>query len=501
MIYVASKQLLELLNSVLDIVSADHMNENHVHYETFSLQALLSHLGDLMQASIKTKNIQLRLMLDQNLPSYIVSDQLKLERILQNLLGNAIKFTNQGLVSIEAKLIAKSEDNVQIEFCITDTGIGIPENQKQQIFERFFRATPSYEGVYQGHGVGLYIVKKFVSLLGGEIRVDSELGKGTSFRFALTMQIGNQQDAVPIHDDIKSNIQPPLNFKPTTIPPSFIAKEISESSHGTQILFIEDNEIARYTGQVLLQNAGYIVQAVESAEIAMTLVKSRSFDLIISDLGLPGIQGDEMANIIRYWEKISGKAPIPIIALTAHADNKVKNNCLLAGINEVFIKPLDEKLLQNILQWLQTKKDAKPLDGIESDSVTVGLGPDLPLTEEELFQLDSYAIFDEKDGIQKVGGEEALREILTILLERVIPEELAYIKTAYVTHNWGEVQRIAHKLKGGAVYCGTIRMAYACQYMERYRQAGHSKLLEELYQQLLIVIAQTQQAIRTWLID
>lgn len=501
MIYVASKELLELLNSILDVVSADHMNENDIYYETFSLQNLLNHLCELMQASLKAKNIQLKLMLDPALPDYVVNDRLKLERILQNLLGNAIKFTSQGSVTIIANVIAQDKESVQIEFCISDTGIGIPENQKQQIFERFFRATPSYEGIYQGHGVGLYIVKKFVNLLGGEILVDSEPGKGTRFRFMLSMKVGKSQDAIVLQHDLKLRVQEAIISKPIPIQTQELAQDTSEPADKTKILFIEDNEIARYTGQVLLQNAGYRVQAVETAENAMALVKSQAFDLIISDLGLPGIQGDEMANIIRYWEKIADKTPTPIIALTAHADHKVKNNCLLAGINEIFIKPLDEKLLQTILQWLLVKKDVEPQTNIKSDAMVTGLGPDLPLTEEALFQLNNYALFDETDGVKKIGSKKALREMLMLLLERVIPEELAGIKVAHVTHNWQEVQRIAHKLKGGAVYCGTIRMAYACQYLERYRQAGHDKLLEELYQQLLLVIMQTQQVIKAWLID
>lgn len=500
MIYIASQQLLELLNSVLDVVSTDQMNEDDIFFETFDLNNLLLKLNNLIQASTKIKGIQLNFDIDPTIPRYIISDRLKLERILQNLLGNAIKFTSQGYINLKVTVLSIDTNNVEIKFSVLDTGIGIPQKSLDQIFERFFRATPSYEGIYQGHGVGLFIVKKFVTLLGGEITVKSETGKGTIFSFSLKMKIGNEQDVCAITHNNALTINTPLNILPGKMQSSVAVK--SSINDAPTILFIEDNVIARHTSQILLQNAGYNVHTVENAETAIAIVKTHHFDLIITDLGLPGIQGDEMTLILRYFERISGASPIPILALTAHADDKMNYNCLLAGINQVFIKPLDEKLLKIILnQWLTNKKNTvieKTATSSASPSV-LELNHDLTMTDQELFELDIYPLFDKDDGIEKTGDEKVLAEMLKLTIEKIIPEELSKFEAAHATKNWEEIQKLAHKLKGGAVYCGTLRMVYSCKYIEQYVKAGHSKSLEELYMQLISVIKQTQKTINHWL--
>jgi two-component system, OmpR family, aerobic respiration control sensor histidine kinase ArcB len=503
MVYVASQRLLELLNSVLDVVSADHVNEDDISLTTFNLPDLLRHLCGLMQPSIHTKKIELNLEIDKDLPVFVSSDQLKIHRILQNLLGNSIKFTHQGGVSLQAHLLSKNKNSVQIRFCVVDTGIGIPGNQIDQVFDRFFRATLSYEGVYQGHGVGLYIVKKFITLLGGKISVQSEIGKGTRMCFILTMKLGKAKDAKSVVERIVSKNIESSSVKMAQITPKVITplrEKLIKTTEQARILFVEDNALACKAGQMLLENLGYSVVVAESAEKGMSLFKSQSFDLVISDVGLPGIQGDEMTTLLRYWEKIFQKNPTPIVALTAHVDSRMKENCLVAGMNQVYLKPLDENLLKEILTYIKTPAKIKESKSV-SDKVqfTMGLGRDLPATEADLFQLDEYPLFDEKDGIEKAGSKDFLREMLIMSFQEVIPKEITNIEEAHLANDWDTLQKIAHKLKGGSVYCGTIRMTYACQYLERYWKAGHRQVLEELYQQLMTVTEQTRQAVQLWL--
>lgn len=501
MIYVASQRLLELLNSVLDVATLEHVDENDIHIETFNLHKLLRHLCGLMQASTHANGIELKLEMDKNLPHYLTSDRLKIQRILQNLLGNAIKFTQMGYISLKVESLTKSKNHAQIRFCVTDTGIGIPEHQQDQIFDRFFRASPSYEGVYQGHGVGLYIVKKFVTLLGGEITVHSGVGKGTQVCFSLKIKLGKAEDVklastqkiTSIKRKVTKNViaEPEIKVQPALKAPS---KE-KPSSNSPQILLIEDNVIASQAAQILLQNLGCDVKAAENAEMAISLFKNHHFDAVIADIGLPGIQGDEMASLLRYWEKIARKKPTPILALTAHADDKIKNNCLLAGMNQVYMKPLDKSLLENILTWTKKEKNKETDICLPQE----GLGRDLPATESELFQLEKYSILDETEGIKQSGGKSQLHEALRMTIEQILPEEITNIEEAHLIHDWEKIQKIAHKLKGGSSYCGTIRMTYACQFLERYWKAGHRKALEDLYIQFMNVIEQTQQTIHHWL--
>lgn len=504
MIYLASKQLLDLLNSVIDVVSIGQINENDIHLETFNIKELLEQQYDLMAASTRAKKLQLQFDIDPQIPTFIISDPLKLQRILQNLLANAIKFTENGFVKLQVKALTKMNHSIQIEFSIIDTGIGIAENQLNYIFDRFYRATPSYEGIYQGHGVGLFIVKKFVTLLAGDIQVKSTVGKGSSFSFVLTMDIGDEKNSTQsIATNQEINMQDISSINPHRYQSSITNNKFAIPSQPLKILFIEDNSIARYTGQILLQNMGCLVHAVENAEAAFPVIKSQTFDAIITDLGLPGIQGDEMSNMIRYWEKKSGRPPVSIMALTAHADNNTRTMCFLSGINHIYIKPLDENLLNIIIQ--QIKQNLA-----NSDSVQVAPNnpkacdltqDDLTPNENQLFQNEIYLLFDEEEGIKKAGGKAFLLQVLKLTVEDIIPAELINLKSAYSQKNWHEIQRIAHKIKGGALYCGTSRLVYACMSLENYLKAGHTQLADQLCKQLIDVIEQTYQILTTHLSD
>ncbi len=496
MIYLASRQLLELLNSVLDVVSVDQIKEDDIYLETINLKELLNQLFHLMEVSTKAKNIQLLFEIDPTIPEYVKTDKLKIKRILQNLLGNAIKFTQSGYVKLKVNSYLLDQQTANIKFTIIDTGIGIPKSQHEQIFERFYRASPSHEGKYTGHGVGLFIVKKFVNLLGGEIQIESEVNKGSTFSFTLNMNIGNEREANIEKDRFELDtreIQPYNNTK--------IQQLISEKAPLKpllNILFIEDNVIARHAGQILLQDAGCKVEAVENGEMALSIMKQQSFDVIITDLGLPGIQGDEMVSILRYREKKSGKTAIPIFALTAHADKQIKKDCLNAGINDVFLKPLDKNLLQSIMQHAHSCINS--LANESTSLQTKEFNNKLPTEEETKFlKLDHFPLFNIDDAIQKTGNKILLKEILITTQLQIIPEELLKLRNAYQVKNWHEILTIAHKLKGGALYCGTIRMIRACEFIEQYIKTGETNLCDKLYQQLITVIEQTQNEINHWL--
>jgi two-component system aerobic respiration control sensor histidine kinase ArcB len=166
-------------------------------------------------------------------------------------------------------------------------------------------------------------------------------------------------------------------------------------------------------------------------------------------------------------------------------------------MNDLLEKPINDQKIIDILSFLpKDNKLIQPTDLAHTADISTSgtpLGLDLPETEAELFKLEQYPLLDEKDGIEKAGGsQELLKEILTMLVDQSIPEELSNLKIAYTKQDWDSIQKIAHKMKGGALYCGTIRMLYACQYLERYRLAGHNKLLEQLYQQLIIVLEDTR---------
>ncbi|KTD29681.1 ATP-binding protein [Legionella maceachernii] len=497
-------QLLEFCNNILDSVSADNYTEQDLKEECFDLRQLIQAVGNLEMPMIKSKGLNFISNVDPNSPSYIVKDEAKLYRILLNLLGNAIKFTENGNVSIDVNLIEQDDNNVTLKFCVTDTGIGIKSELQDQIFDRFFRADPSYKGVYKGNGLGLYIAQKYVQLLGGErIYLESEEGKGSRFFFALSFKLGEQKDAVQIVSEQDQRPQQVGQIS-SNVPKTSQSIEDSTLSDDTPLLLlIEDNKPALLGLQSMVKRAGCRFKSAEDGEKAVELAKTHHFDLIISDIGLPGISGIEATKAIRAWENENHKEKVPIVALTGHAAQMAEPECLQAGMDKVLTKPATFDQIKNLIQEFisnNEKVDSKNTQQEPSLPPQTGLGRDLPDTEEELFMLDQYPYFSMKV-VTEIYGENCHKLVEESLnsMSDLIPKDKEEIKEAFLAKNWDRVEELAHRMKGGAAYAGTVRMKYACQYLERYRKAGHSKSLEKLYYQLIQVVDETKNYIDKWL--
>ncbi|KTD07032.1 PAS domain-containing hybrid sensor histidine kinase/response regulator [Legionella jamestowniensis] len=471
----SGQQLLSLLNSVLDIVSTTNNIDNHLIEEEFDLYQTLTSLINLELPTVKLKGLELKLDFDKAITKTVITDRTKLVRILLNLIGNAIKFTEKGTITIHVKKIKEEVDFEEIEFTIADSGIGIPPELQQKVFDRFYRINPSYKGKYEGHGVGLHIVQNYLNILNSSIALESEVDVGTKVTFNIKVKHGQQ----------------PVMFNVTSRDEEVTPAYFGEGYQTPTILVVEDNPIALRIVESLLKQAGCRYRSAANGEEALSLLEKNTFDLILTDIGLPGISGQELAEIIRR-EKNNSIASLPIIGLTAHAAEKIEKSCLHAGMNKVLSKPISAKVLQETLVTFLAHQ--KP-----PNKESNGLGADLPKTEQELFQLDDFPLLDIQSALTNLGTEEIVKELLNLMVHTDLPQEESQLTTAYQVQNWPEIEKIAHKLKSGALYCGTIKLQYACQYLERYLKAGHSHYQEELYQQLQVVLLQTKVAINEWL--
>lgn len=494
----SGEQLLKLLNGVLDVVSAEHLNEDHIHEETFNLYRNIEDIVQLQRPSIQQKNLEFRVEIEKEVPQFVVCDRFKLHRILLNLLGNAIKFTTKGYVVLQIKLLPQHNEYTNLQFKIIDTGAGIPKKLQAKVFERFYRILPSYKGDMEGHGVGLHIAEKFVELLGGEIQLESEEGKGTTFSFTLPLKIGRAQDVLD-HPQIIHN----SSLNPESELSSALPEQIEKSNiqpiaeeHKPHILLVEDNLIALRIAETIIQQAGCRYTSVMDGERALTLAKSIHFDLILTDIGLPGMSGNELTKLIREWEKVVHAPLVPIIGLTAHGLIITKNEALQAGMNKILAKPLQLATMQTILAQFILSTNKK--QGVKSAEQNL-LGENLAEQEEQLFILDGYPLLDIRSGITNLGDEAILHDLLVLMTTQEIPTELGKLQQAYAEQNWEQIEILAHKIKSGALYCGTIRLRYACQYLERYHKAGLNTQLEKLYKQLLQVIDETVSFVSQWL--
>lgn len=491
-IYESGEQLLGLLNGVMDMITANSTNEDNVVQESFDVRRVIQDVVELELPAIKARQLEIESHVDAAVPQYIVGDRMKLHRIILNLTGNAIKFTQKGRIELNARLITSKDGSTSIEFSVKDTGIGIPEELQDRVFDRFFKVSPSYKGLYAGNGIGLHIVQKYVDLLQGEISLSSEEGKGTTISVILPLKMGDKP-ALDV-DELSAHLPKQTHSKPAV---SHTISPVVVEENKVHMLLVEDNTAAMNVLKMMAQRFDIQLSMAADAEIAFELVKAHHFDLIITDLGLPGKQGDELTALIRAYEQKHHRANTTIVGLTGHALGDITQMCLNAGMNEVYRKPMMPKELAALVEPLIQKKwhaDKNPL------MINGALGMDLPHTEAELFQIKHLPILDLDLAVSLLGSEEVAREIFESLKVEGISSELPYIKMAHDKGDWGTVGTLAHKMKAGAVF-GTVRLHYAILYLERYIKAGHMTCSKELYTQMIHVIDETMMYLDNWLVE
>lgn len=333
----SSEQLLDLLNSILNVVSSENIKQSDLHKESFDLRQCVHAICQLELPTIKIRGLDFLIEIDEAIPQYIISDQIKLHRILLNLLGNAIKFTHSGYIKLKVELLSTINGLAWIKFSVIDTGIGISEELQSKIFDRFYRAHHSSKGIYRGYGVGLHIAQEYIKLLGGEVQLTSQLNLGTTISFTLPL------DTSHVHSH-QNNEVPPLDTMEASELPLHITKK------NPHVLLVEDNIIALHLIEKLISEAGLKFTSATDGETALELAKLNFYDLIITDIGLPGISGYELSKGIREWEKQSNKAHIPIVGLTAHAVSEISHEHLNSGMQIMLSKPINLKTIKHLIQ-------------------------------------------------------------------------------------------------------------------------------------------------------
>lgn len=517
-------RLLELFISILDNVSADYANLNDLHLETFDLREEIKSLAELELLAIQLKNLKLDIDIDDKVPKFIVCDRVKLHQILLNLLGNAIKFTDKGHITIAVKLMKKMRSKVELKFSVIDTGIGIPEEAREKVFEKFFTVDPIYKGLRKGHGIGLNTVQLYTKLLGGEVQLDSQLGVGTTFYFVLPVAIGKESDAKSIGDASQREIDIQAEHEKTSeqispvMPAETASEYIGSNISAGKALILEDDKFCADIAIDMTKQLNYSVIYANSGETALQLAKKQQFDLILADIGLPGMSGDEFAVALRQWEKVYKKSRVLIVALTGHVQNSAMRALLMsAGIDIVLDKPVDLSILKSAINIFRankarssremkiyTEEGRMNYETFIAQKKSVGiLGEDLPNTYEELYQLDAYKLFDFEAVLKRKETLDAVYTLVKNYISLTIDPGIEELKKFYPTNDWEDMMKLAHRLKGSASYIDVKKMYYACMYLERFYRAGHREQehLEKLYQQLLNVMNETREYLMQWLLQ
>ncbi|KTD53031.1 response regulator [Legionella quateirensis] len=487
----SSHALLGFLDEVLEAIRVSS-GEIPKMKKKFNIKKTLQDLIELNRAKAAQKKLQLTLQFDETIPTFLIGDKVRIHRIALELIANALNFTDLGYVTLSVLLAKSSEREIILKLIVEDSGIGIPKEKQQDIYLQFKRLTPSYQGIYKGAGLGLSVVKQFIDDLGGEIYVESEIRKGTRFTCIIPLQKPLIDDDIGIDEEWENTIDKPYEI---TFAKEVRPMQIETNTQKHRVLIVEDNLIAQTVAKSILTKLNCETEIAETGKSAVELWKKQHYDLIFMDIGLPDLDGYEVTHLIRVQEIVK-KTHTPIIALTAHAGDDNKKRCIDAGMNAVLSKPLSVISCTDILDAFIPGKRQESQNSKQNNTLF-----DLPEQKELMFDLSQFPVLDIEEGIKTTGNESTLCETLIFMIKESLPTDFELMKEAHAALDWDQTQRLAHKIKGGAVYVGTIKMKMACQYFERYWKSGQCDLLEPLYQQVVTAINESMQEINIWLQD
>ncbi|UQB42322.1 response regulator [Thiomicrospira microaerophila] len=324
----SAESLLRIINDILDFSKID-AGKLEINLEPVQLKTKITNLTELLQAAADAKGLSLELDLAENLPNYLSTDPQRLQQILVNLIGNAIKFSQQGSVTL--RVTRPAED--QLLFEVIDTGMGISPQGVSKLFSAFTQVDGSSTRVHGGTGLGLAISKQLVELLGGEINVSSELGKGSNFYF--TLPVVEVEPAQVLDEVSLTNADP-----------------AQQNFSSARVLLVEDNLINQKLALALLKKLGIEAEWAENGQRALDRLAEQPFDLVLMDCQMPVLDGYQATEQLRACSGINQTTPV--IALTANAMQGDKERCSAAGMNDYLTKPINPNLLASALQkWLK----------------------------------------------------------------------------------------------------------------------------------------------------
>ncbi|MBF0381114.1 MAG: response regulator [Magnetococcales bacterium] len=332
----STKNLLGILDDILDLAKVED-GKLELELVEFELVDFINQFITMMSPNAEAKNLEFICSMDENLPKTIYGDTLRLRQILWNLASNAIKFTDHGEIVIALKQIAGDADKINLEFTIKDSGVGIPIEKIQMIFEPFSQVDSSISRLHHGTGLGLAICKQLVELMHGTINVESTLGVGSTFRVTL-----------PFKEVTQTTL--PHNSNPIT------------SSSNLSLLLVDDDIVSQAIVAGLLAEEGYKVEVASSGQEAIIFVLQQDFDVILMDLRMPEMDGFETTKHIRQKLQKSGASTV-IVAFTGDVMKETVQNCLDSGMDAVIPKPIDVSAMNRVLSSLVAKKepDSKPI--------------------------------------------------------------------------------------------------------------------------------------------
>lgn len=420
----SAESLLTIIDDILDF-SKMESGMLTLEYTDFELVTLIDDVRALFAPMAEIKGLALTTNIASEVPTLLHGDPVRLRQVLINLLGNAIKFTEHGKVTVDIDKESQEGAEIALRITVSDTGIGITPEQQAMLFQPFQQCDGSITRRYGGTGLGLVITQRLVALMDGEITLSSVPGEGTSFTAVVCLQVSSES-ALTDSAVVRGGMSAEELLKSTD---SLLA--------GLNILVVDDNPLNLTVATTLLSNEGVEVVAAESATAALELAATQHFDMVLMDLEMPEISGVEAARELRRSMKVADE--VPIIALTAHAFPEKRQEVNEAGMNDLLAKPYKpEQLFAMVARWCGGASE-------HSDSSQQNTGV-----------VDAPQVYSHDAALAAVGGDENTVQLLLEKFLQLLPESETAIHAAHADGDYAALYDVVHKLAGSASIVGAL---------------------------------------------
>jgi len=436
----SARLLLRVINDILDFSKIDAGKLRLVHGQ-FSLQDFARDISAILTMSAKSEAVELDISVDSEAPDQFIGDLQRLEQVVVNLGANALKFTAQGKVQVQVKLLRRTDQVARMAFSVTDTGIGIAAADLEHIFSGFSQADTANTRQFGGTGLGLAISQSLVRMMGGDIAVDSRPGQGSRFYFEIDLPLASQTPSRQIagHADNPDRVM---------------------RLSGMRLLVVEDNVINQAVAQGLLTKEGAQVSVVDNGELAVEAVRTASpmFDAVLMDIQMPVMDGYAATQAIR---QSLGLTDLPIIAMTANALPADRQACLAVGMNAHVAKPFDIQTLVGVL--LSCRGQARLITAVTK-----------PVSHAEGAAAATAVIFEPQVAVARFGGDQGVYLIALRAFAKDISTLPSQLDTLLTQRNQVEAARLVHTIKGLSGTLGATAMAAHTTQLNAQLKAANS---------------------------
>ena len=463
----SAKNLLSIVNDILDF-SKIEAGKLTLQSSDFNLAEVVTNLSNAFEVKAREKGLKLNTEIDPSIPDIVIGDQYRLNQIITNLLGNAIKFTKRGTIQLELKLVKETAEAVKIKFTVKDTGIGIPAEQLNKIFDSFYQVDEPEHAKINGTGLGLSITKELINLQDGKLSAESLVGEGSTFYFDLSFEKSKRKKL--------QDLEKPVDGKPKHL-------------KGLTVLVAEDNKMNQFYIRQLLQGLEVQADIAENGEEAVAIYTNapKKYDLILMDMHMPVMNGlDAIAAIRRSEQDQLNK--VPIVACSADVFPEARKNAIKAGIDFYLTKPLKEEALKEVLYWLisDNSSSEKPVEQKQQHPEPPEPQKAQPETAPSSIDLNQlFAIFDND------------KDFVIALLEVFItetPEDFNSLRNCVEREYYARASTLAHKMKSSFMNLGMTEHGHHLQQIETHLKNAdkieeaktHLQAFEMLYNKALV---------------